>query len=436
MTSRSSPRSEIQSAAAHAQRYRRHQLQTLVLAALAFAASAPGQSFLISVFVDDFIAGTGLSRTWFAGLYAAGTIVSAAAMMLVGRVVDQRGLRVAWIAVAAALAAACGVASVATGAILAFIALALLRTSGQGAFTLIGTLLVARTFERRRGQAVAGANLGLTLASVGLPPLVALLIVSTDWRTAYQVLALVLVVVVLPLGLLVRPGPPRRERLPDRDGPRPEPTNYPAPRRPTRRRLPDVPTATTTRLLLVLASPPLIGTAVTFHAVSILEQRGIGYLAAGGVLGILGATSAIGVILSGSVVDRLATRAALMLLSSVVLLATLILLVPNQWAAYAAFAVLGLGMGSAGVINGTVWARTFGTGQLGRVQGMAQSSMITAAAVAPLIPAVSLSLSGTHDAGLLLLSVTAGVALLLSTRPGHQSPWSASSEATSSTVQK
>jgi hypothetical protein len=74
------------------------------------------------------------------------------------------------------------------------------------------------------------------------------------------------------------------------------------------------------------------------------------------------------------------------------------------------------------VINGTVWARTFGTSQLGRVQGMGQSSRITAAAVAPLVPAVSLSASGTHDAGILLLSVTAVIALVLSTRPGHQPP--------------
>lgn len=436
MTSRDVHGTDPEDAATHAHDYRRHQLQTLVLAALAFAASAPGQSFLISVFVDDFIAGTGLSRTWFSGLYAAGTIVSAAAMIMVGRLVDQRGLRVAWIAVAAGLAAACGLASVATGAILAFVSLALLRTAGQGAFTLIGTLLVARTFERRRGQAVAGANLGLTLASVGLPPLVALLILNTDWRTAYQVLALALLVVVLPLGILVRPGPPRREHFRDDDGRRTQPTDYPAPVRTTRRGLPNLPTTATTRLLLVLAAPPLIGTAVIFHAVSILEQRGIGYLAAGGVVGLLGATSALGVILAGSVLDRLPTRTALLLLSSVVLAATLILLVPVPAAAYTAFAVLGLGIGSVGVVNGTVWARTFGTSQLGRVQGMAQSSMITAAAVAPLVPAISLSLSGAYEAGIVVLALTAGAAVLLSTRPGPQPPLPAGSAATSSPDQQ
>lgn len=110
----------------------------MALAAVAFTASAPGQSFLVAVFVDDMLAGTGLSRTAFSGLYAAGTVVSAACMLLFGRIVDRHGLRAAWIAVSLGLAAACGMASLATGAMVAFLALALLRTSGQGSFPWSG----------------------------------------------------------------------------------------------------------------------------------------------------------------------------------------------------------------------------------------------------------------------------------------------------------
>lgn len=381
-----------------------------MLASVAFAASAPGQSFLISVFVDGFLDGTGLGRTVFSGLYAAGTVVSALAMFVFGRVVDARGLRSAWLLVGAALAAACGLASIASGAVVAFVALALLRTSGQGAFTLVGTLLVAQTFDRRRGQAVAVANLGLTLSSVVLPPLVALLIVKTDWRTAYQVLALALVVVVLPLGLLVRPGPPRAER-PGRA--LPSDRSRPVAVRRTRRGLPDVPSRRAARMLLILAAPPLIGTAVTFHAVSILGERGIAFLAAGGIVGLLGGASALGVVLAGLVVDRLRTRVAITLSSSLVLLATLVLLVPAPPAAYLAFATLGLGMGATNVLNGTLWARTFGTHQLGRIQGLAQSSTITAAAVAPLVPAVSLGTTGSHAWGLGALAAAALLATVL-----------------------
>lgn len=96
------------------------------LAAVAFFASGPGQSYL-SVFVDEFLAGTGLSGTVFSGLYAGGTVVSAASMLALGRVVDRQGLRAAWIVGTVALA----VASVATGAFVAFVALAMLHVVGS-----------------------------------------------------------------------------------------------------------------------------------------------------------------------------------------------------------------------------------------------------------------------------------------------------------------
>ncbi len=410
-------------------RYRPHQRQVLALATVAFAASAPGQSFLISVFVDDFLAGTGISRTAFSALYAGGTIVSASAMLGLGRVVDRSGLRVAWVTVAFVLAAACGLASVATGTLVAFLALALLRTSGQGSFPLVGTLLVARTFERRRGQAVAVANLGVTAASIALPPLVALLIVAVGWRHAYQVLGLAVLVVILPIGLAVRPGLPRDtsvgrttagDAAEGAGG-----TTLPSPVRRTRPGLPDLPSAAAARLLLVLAAPPLIGTAITFHAVSILAERGIGFLAAGTAVGLLGVTAAGGVVLAGLLLDRVSTRVALLALSSLELLSTLVLLVPAAPAAYAAFAVLGLAMGAVGVTNGTVWARTFGTAQLGRIQGTAQSATITSAAIAPLVPALSLSLTGSHTAGLVVLAALAGLALALALRAEPAAPTTA-----------
>lgn len=179
------------------------QLMAFVGAA-AFFASAPGQSFLIAVFVDEMLRATGLDRTTFSGLYAAGTVVSAAVMLVLGKVIDRRGVRVAWAAVTAGLALSCGLASVATGAVVVFGALAMLRTFGQGSFPLLGTLLVAHSFARRRGQAMAVANLGLTSASVLLPPVVAAAIVAVGWRHAFQILAVALLVVVLPLALLVR----------------------------------------------------------------------------------------------------------------------------------------------------------------------------------------------------------------------------------------
>ena len=395
----------------------------LALASIAFFATAPGQSFVVSVFVDDFLLGTGLSRTAFSGLYAAGTVVSALSMLVLGRIVDRAGVRAAWFAVATVLALACGLASVATGAVVAFFALALLRSSGQGGMSLVGQLIVARTFTRRRGQAMAVANLGVTGASIVLPPLVALMIVAIGYRNAYLVLGAVVLAAIVPLGLLVRAAP--SASAPEVVAPvpgaphAPDPgvaavSTFPAATRTTRGRWPDLPSAAAARILLVLAAPPLIATALTFHAVSILGERGIGFVAAGVAVGVMGATAVIGVLGAGWLLDRISTRTALAVLSALELTGVLVLLVPTEAAAYAAYAVLGVAAGGVGVANGTVWAREFGLDGLGRIQGRAQSSMITAAAVAPLVPALSLSLTGSYVASLVVLALVAAAALTVS----------------------
>ncbi|WP_460866025.1 hypothetical protein, partial [Nocardioides pakistanensis] len=145
----------------------------------------------------------------------------------------------------------------------------------------------------------------------------------------------------------------------------------------------------------------------------VLGSKGIGYLAAGGLVGALGAASAAGVLVAGALVDRLSTRGALLLPSLAVLLGVATLLLPARPGAYLGFALLGFGMGAIGVVNGTVWAAVFGMSGLGRLQGLAQSSMIAAAALGPLIPAASLALTGDHLLGLGVLAVIAGTAVVL-----------------------
>lgn len=385
----------------------------VALAAVAYFASAPGQSFLISVFVDDLLDGTGLSRTTFSMLYAAGTIVSAASMLALGSIIDRHGLRIAWVVVTLALAAACGLTSLATGAVVAFFGLAALRTFRQGSFPLLGTLLVARSVERRRGNAMAAANLGVTGASILLPPTVAALILAVGWRHAYQLIALALLVLVLPLAILVRTRPPRPGHAAGTD---PTAAAYPSAMRAIRRSRFTLPSRAAGQMLFVLAAPPLVGTALAFHAVSILAERQVSFLQAGVVLGVMGVTAATGTIVSGLLIDRFSARSLLTVLSLATLAAPVTLLIPHRVAAFAGFGILGLAMGSTGVANGTLWARTYGTAQLGRIQGTAQSSMITAAALAPLVPAISYGVTGSYGAGLVALALIASATTLTALR--------------------
>jgi MFS family permease len=395
-------------------RRRRLQTRALVLAFVAMFASAPGQSFLLAAFVDELLAGTGLSRTTFSVLYALATIVSAGSMVVLGRAADRAGLRAAWVVVSLGLALACGLAAAAAGAVTAFLALALLRTFGQGSFPLVATLLAARWFGGRRGQAIGLATFGITAASALLPPAVVLGIVAIGWRETFVLLGLTVLLLVLPLALLVQE--PHR-----RGGGRTQEPSYdeafpPALRRV--RRLPrlELPTRRSARLLLVLSAPPLVMTAILFHTVFLMAERGLGLQAAGAVLAATGIGSTVGTLGSGAVADRVTTRLLLSVMSGLLGASAFSLLLPGRITAFASFALLGIAGGIFGVASGIVWARTYGLAQLGRLQGTSFAVQIGGSALGPLPLAVSIALTGSSVAALVGVGLYALLAFVVALR--------------------
>ena len=388
----------------------------LGLAFVAMVASGPGQSFLVAVFVDEMLAGTQLSRTAFSLLYAAGTVVSALAMLGLGRLSDRFGLRALWVVASGGLAGACFLAGGAQGLFTVFLALALLRTFGQGSLPLVASLLVAGAFRGRRGQAMASASLGLTVAGVALPPLAVMLILELGWRDAYRVLGLALLLLVVPLAAVVRA--PRRGEPDGRDAPGAVPARrYPRALR-RRRGVPrvDVPTRRARRLLFVLAAPPLLMTAVIFHAVSLLDERGVSLSGAAVALSLFGAANAIATIATGVVSDRTTTRRLLVVITVLLVAAELALLAPNDVTAYLGFVLLGLSGGVFVVVAGIVWPRTYGLADLGRLQGTAWSVQIAGAALGPLPLAVSRALTGAYEPALAVLAAYAVGALVVAAR--------------------
>src|ERR1043165_1934759 len=70
-------------------------------AAVLLALTAPGQTAAVSVFIDPMLAGLGVSRSTVSIAYMIGTLSGAAAMPLIGKLVDRHGSRRAITVIAA-----------------------------------------------------------------------------------------------------------------------------------------------------------------------------------------------------------------------------------------------------------------------------------------------------------------------------------------------
>ncbi len=251
-----------------------------------------------------------------------------------------------------------------------------IRFAGQGALTLIATTLVAYHVQRRLGVAV-GVVTAVGSAAISLVPIgLEALITGSDFRTAWLVQGIVVWIVIVPLAVW---GVPARRRSPPEIPTSAESTG---PGRSARRVL-RVP------MFWVLCAGigvlSLVSTALTFHQVDILAERGLSSAQAAATflpqtLAGLGATLLIGVAL-----DRISPRPVM--IGSMVTLAVALVAggyIGPGWGAVLYGVALGVAGNSFRTVEAAALPRYFGTDNLGEIRGIA----VAASAVGPLMLAV------------------------------------------------
>ena len=174
----------------------------MVVGTIGAIASVPGQTAGVSVFTDDLISTTGLTRLQVAIAYLIGTGSSGLLLGAGGRAIDRYGSHVVAFAATLGLAATLlglsvvGPMSTAVGVVVMSVGFGCLRFSGQGLLTLASRTMIAQWFDRRRGVVTALSSAFVSFSFAAAPALLLALIDVDGFRTAWRILAVVLVVVV------------------------------------------------------------------------------------------------------------------------------------------------------------------------------------------------------------------------------------------------
>lgn len=392
--------------------------------------SGPGQTFVASVFVDPIMAETGWSRTMISGIYTAGSLAAAPAMIVVGRLVDRLGARVMLSAVGILFGLAAFWMGQITHPLHLFAGYFLIRTLGQGSLTLIPTTLVAQWFVRRRGRVMAINSLGSAISQAVFPPLVFVLITSFGWRGAWVALGLIIWAVLLPpAAVLTRRTPESVGLRPDGAPPEPvhgtdsavSPVRSPADDWTLRE-------AMRTRafwfLLLAGSSQSLISTALVFHHISLMGTRGIEPAVSTAVFAVIAPLSLAGTVLAGFLADRFPGR-VLLAAGQAVLGAAMLwtFLIAEPWHAITYGVFLGLSGGYIMTLNAVIWPNYFGRRHLGSIRGVVTTSMVAFAALGPLPFGWLFDVTGgyaTPVVAFLALPVASAAAALLARPPGRR----------------
>ena len=348
--------------------------------------TSPGQTYVISMFVDHFIEELSIDRTSVSALYMGATLAGSLALPAIGRFIDRTGSRKAVVVITLLFGLACLGMSRVTGVVGLALGLVAMRMMGQGSLSLVSANVINQWWVRRRGAVMGLSGMAGALLGTGLfPPLVNRLITALGWRTAFVVLALILLGVMLPLGwLLFRDTPEMYGLEPDgqksREGSR-------------RSRSPedgwslDEARRTSTFWIVSagLACIAMLITALHFHVVSIFEDSGLARTVAADIFFPIAATTSLVTLASGILKDRVPVKyllaAALALMGSSVLLASHL----HTFELALCYGLcLGVTAGLFRTVSGVVWADLFGRTHLGAISGLATTLIVAGSALGPL----------------------------------------------------
>ncbi len=346
-------------------------------------ATTPGQTVGVSAFIDPIASDLGLGRERVLILYSLGTFLGILIAPLLGRLVDRFGPRRLIVPVVLAVAAACGVMSLAHDAWSLGAGFLVLRAAAIAGLSLVTMQMVNLWFDRFRGRVTALAMMGLALGGLVIPPLVEPIIQGDGWRTAYLAQATGVLAVMLPVGLLFY-----RNRPEDigaaRDFGRASTGSSTMPAI-------GLTLAESLRTnafwylsaLTVLSNG--VGTALMLDHVRAMGDAGLARDGAIALLGAMTSAQAIATLCSGALIDRFGARpVGLLGLGLLAFSVACLWANPTLGGGFAYAATLGAMIGTLQIVYSAGLAESFGLRHLGTIRGTLFVVGVTGAAAGPL----------------------------------------------------
>ena len=160
--------------------------------------SSFGQSFFIGLFNPSIRNELSISHGQFGSIYASATLASSFLLIWLGKKIDDINISKFAFLVILLLAFSCYFFSKISSLSFLFIAVFLMRFSGQGMMSHTATTTISRYFTKSRGKALSTGWFGLSAAEFILPILMIYFLTITDWKNIWMIISII-VLIFLPL---------------------------------------------------------------------------------------------------------------------------------------------------------------------------------------------------------------------------------------------
>lgn len=350
-------------------------------------------TYTSGIFAKDLEAAIGLSRTTLGAAFFGATVALALAMPLVGWLVDRFGPR--WPAVFGALALSGGF--LALGTVVETVPMYIATMAAIGFFAACSapvayTRAVNAVFDRSRGLALGFTQVGIGVAAMVVPPILAMIVAERGWTTGYAALAVIAALGVVPA--LALPSRNEAAARPAGDG--------------SQLRSPLF-----LKLLLAFGAMSLAFAGLLTHFVPMLREAGVDAPTAGRIAGLIGGSVIVSRLVVGWLADRLEAPRIGAVCCALCALGCLALAWQGAAFAWLGAVALGTAMGAEADLIGYLTARYFGMANYGRLYAVQYASFMLMGGVSPLWIGALADATGGYTVPLLVTVGGLAVAIVL-----------------------
>ena len=336
--------------------------------------SSFGQSYFLGLFNSSIREALSITHGQFGSIYASATLCSSLLLIWVGKKIDDVNIFKFAFFVIILLSFSCFFFSKISSVFLLFIAIFLMRFSGQGMMSHTASTTISRYFTKTRGRALSISWFGLSSAEFIMPVLMVYLLTIIDWQNLWVIFSLT-VLIVLPIAsfLLIK-----NLNLDSREASDEDKKDVEIKQWKRREVIKDY------RFYIIssnMLAMPWIFTGFAVFQSFVQSSKGWGpYVIAQSFMS-YSVLSVLTLFLSGYLIDKFTSRKLLIYMNIPLLLSVIVLFFFDApFTAFIFLGLVGISNGFANILGSSTWAELYGVKYLGSIKALTTALMVFATA--------------------------------------------------------
>ena len=332
--------------------------------------SSFGQSFFLGLFNSSIRDALSITHGQFGTIYASATLLSSLVIIWVGKKIDDIDVFKFGTFVTLLLSFSCYFFSKVSSVTFLFIAIFLMRFSGQGLMSHTATTTISRYFTKSRGKALSTGWFGLSTAEFILPVFIIYLLTFMEWRGIWINISFVILLLPIISYLLIK-----NIKLDSR-----EIDNNKNKRNIKIKNWKRIEVIKDYRFYIVCANMlamPWIATGIFVYQSFILSSKNWGpYVIAQSFMA-YSILSVITLFIAGFLIDKFSSRKLLIYMNLPFLLSLFLIIVfDNSIVSFLFLGLIGISNGLANVLGSSTWAEVYGVKHIGSIKALTTALMV------------------------------------------------------------